>query len=81
MPPIRSNGCTTWPWWADHQVDKGAMCPVNRDETPLLAQLIEERGFDPFDLSDEVAEDLASAAKARKEMIQAHTGRTSPRRL
>ena len=55
-------------------VDKeDSMNPVGSNETPLFAQLIEERGSDPFDLSTEIAAQIALAVKARKEILRDHT--------
>ena len=52
---------------------KGCMCPVNRDEPPIFAQLIEERGFDPFDLAAEIAQLITSAARGGKRIIRDDT--------
>jgi hypothetical protein len=48
------------------------MKPVEKDETPLFAQLIEERGFDPLDLSTEIAAQITSAVKAREKLLRDH---------
>ncbi len=52
---------------------KGSMCPVNRDEPPIFAQLIEERGFDPFNLAAEIAQLITSAARDRKKIVRDDT--------
>ena len=53
-------------------VEEDSMNPVEKDETPLFAQLIEECGFDPFDLSTEIAAHITLAVKAREEILRDH---------
>jgi len=38
---------------------RGSMSPVEEDQAPLFAELVAERGCNPFTLSAEVAEHLA----------------------
>ena len=40
------------------------------DETPWFAELVEERGYNPFDLSAEVAKEIILATKAVAAIFQ-----------
>ncbi len=55
-------------------VDKeDSMDPDKKDETPLFAQLIEERGFNPFALSTGIAKEITSATRTMKETMRGNT--------
>jgi hypothetical protein len=49
------------------------MSPADDYETPLFIELVGERGFNPFALSTEIAEEIASAAEAIQEIIHENT--------
>jgi hypothetical protein len=46
------------------------MSAADDDDTPLIIELVEECGFNPIDLSTEVAALITLTAKAAKEIIR-----------
>jgi hypothetical protein len=43
---------------------------VDDDQTPLFAEVVEERGYNPFDLAAEVAQEIILATKAAAGILQ-----------
>ena len=45
------------------------------DETPWFAELVKERGYDPFDLSAEVAQEIILVTKVVAEILHGNIHR------
>jgi hypothetical protein len=43
---------------------------VDDDQTPLFAEVVEEHGYNPFDLAAEVAQEIILATKAAAGILQ-----------
>jgi len=47
----------------------------DNEKTPLFAELVKKRGYDPFDLSAEIAQEIKLASKAVVEIFQGNIHR------